>query len=169
MVHFITTFAHDNPAGFTFCTLLIVLFVIMLVCECRAEGRMPKSKEDVQHCSKCRRLLDPNGLCPYCLDIDEPEDSLASPASSYLIEGMSREKLIKLCKRWEKAHCEAGFTGSEYYADPERVFQRVREQRGLLHRIKSEAGCLPRGTAFERKREAACLPRGTAFERKREG
>jgi hypothetical protein len=42
MIDFITTFAHDNPAGFTFCALLIVLFVIMLVCECRAEGRMPK-------------------------------------------------------------------------------------------------------------------------------
>ena len=117
-----------------------------------------KDMNEVQHCSKCCRLLDPNGLCPYCLDIDEPEDSLTSPAPSYLIEGMSREKLIKLCKRWEKAHCEAGFTGSEYYADPERVFQRVREQRGSLHhsliRAKSEAErLLPRGTAFERKRE----------------
>jgi hypothetical protein len=55
-------------------------------------------------------------------------------APSYLIEGMSREKLVALCKRWEKAHCEAGFIGSEYYADPERVFQRVRDQRGALHR-----------------------------------
>ena len=55
-------------------------------------------------------------------------------APSYLIEGMSREKLVALCKRWEKAHCEAGLIGSEYYADPERVFQRVRDQRGALHR-----------------------------------
>jgi hypothetical protein len=55
-------------------------------------------------------------------------------APSYLIEGMSREKLVALCKRWEKAHCEAGLIGSEYYADPERVFQRVREQRDSLHR-----------------------------------
>jgi len=42
MIHFITTFAHDNPAGFMFCSLLIVLFVVMLVCECRIEGRIPK-------------------------------------------------------------------------------------------------------------------------------
>jgi hypothetical protein len=82
---------------------------------------------------------------------DEP---VQGDAPSYLIEGMSREKLVALCKRWEKAHCEAGLIGSEYYADPERVFQRVRDQRDSLHR-----GLM---RAIQREKAAGCLARGTA-------
>lgn len=115
--------------------------------------------EEARHCPKCHRLLDPNGLCPYCLDTDEccgKESDLAQERSapSYLIEGMSREKLVALCIRWEKAHCEAGLIGSEYYADPERVFQRVRDQRDSLHR-----GLM---RAIQREKAAGCLTRGTA-------
>lgn len=59
-----------------------------------------------------------------CALIDE--DSYAPP---YLIEGMSKAKLLKLAKRWETAHCDAGIIGSEYYADPERVFAFVKSNR----------------------------------------
>lgn len=50
------------------------------------------------------------------------------------LEDMSRERLLDLCKRWERAHCVFGICGSEYYADPERVFERVRAQHDMLHR-----------------------------------
>ena len=48
------------------------------------------------------------------------------------------QKLRDLCLRWNKAASDAGFTGSEYIDDPERVFQRATESRsvlmGLIHR-----------------------------------
>lgn len=53
-------------------------------------------------------------------------------APSYLIEGMTMDKLRDLAKRWESAHCAAGIVGSEYYADPERVFEAVRSNREAL-------------------------------------
>jgi hypothetical protein len=96
------------------------------------------------NCPVCGRLeydceCEPSEPIPEIGGEDDTEDAMSEhqeerSAPSYLIEGMSREKLVALCKRWEKAHCEAGFIGSEYYADPERVFQRVRDQRGALHR-----------------------------------
>ena len=48
------------------------------------------------------------------------------------------QKLRDLCLRWNKAASDAGFTGSEYIDDPERVFHRVAESRsvlmGVIHR-----------------------------------
>lgn len=49
-----------------------------------------------------------------------------------LLEDMTREQLLSLCKRWERAHCDAGIMGSEYYMDPERTFAVVRERQDRL-------------------------------------
>jgi hypothetical protein len=51
-----------------------------------------------------------------------------------LIEEMDRDRLVELCKRWERAHCGVGICGSEYYADPERVFAAVRAHSDALHK-----------------------------------
>jgi hypothetical protein len=48
--------------------------------------------------------------------------------SGHYIEDKTREELVALCKRWERAACSVGIAGSEYYMDPERVFQRVRDR-----------------------------------------
>ncbi len=49
-----------------------------------------------------------------------------------ILEDMTREQLLALCKRWERAACGEGICGSEYYADPERVFEAVRSTRESL-------------------------------------
>lgn len=51
---------------------------------------------------------------------------------TYLLEDMTRDQLLALCKRWERAHCDAGIMGSEYYIEPERVFEYVGENRRAL-------------------------------------
>jgi hypothetical protein len=42
------------------------------------------------------------------------------------------EKLRALCRRWNRAAANAGICGSEYFDDPERVFDRVEETRNCL-------------------------------------
>lgn len=49
-----------------------------------------------------------------------------------LIEDMNRDQLEALARRWERAAATAGPCGSEYYCEPERVFERVRQGRQSL-------------------------------------
>jgi hypothetical protein len=65
-------------------------------------------------------------------------------------EDMSREQLLAMCKRWERAAGAAGICGSEYYADPERVFERVRARQAAFHQALLRAkgvGAPSRGDA----------------------
>jgi len=65
---------------------------------------------------------------------NRPRAEMRSKMAAYLIEDMTREQLLALCKRWERAHGDVGICGSEYYADPERVFQAVRDRQEALMR-----------------------------------
>lgn len=51
-----------------------------------------------------------------------------------LIENMNRDQLEALCRRWERAASSVGICGSEYYCGPERVFERVRDNREAMMR-----------------------------------
>ena len=44
MIHFLLTFAHDNPAGFVFCLMMGILGLVALYCttRCESKGRCPK-------------------------------------------------------------------------------------------------------------------------------
>lgn len=52
-----------------------------------------------------------------------------------LLEDMNRDQLLAMCKRWERAASSAGICGSEYYCEPENVFQRVRTNRESMMRV----------------------------------
>lgn len=52
---------------------------------------------------------------------------------AHYLEDMTREELLALCKRWERASSSVGICGSEYYMDPERVFERVRGRVQAQH------------------------------------
>lgn len=47
--------------------------------------------------------------------------------------------------RWNVEAARAGFAGSEYIDDPERVFARVRQERELAAKWRSELARLRRG------------------------
>jgi hypothetical protein len=50
------------------------------------------------------------------------------------IEELTQEEAVSLLKRWERAASSIGICGSEYYMDPERVFQRVQDRHDSLHK-----------------------------------
>lgn len=69
-----------------------------------------------------------------------------------LLEDMTKDQLLALAKRWERAHCQVGICGSEYYADPERVFEVVRSSRDATMRALFRAkGLKSRAEPFEQQ------------------